>query len=139
MFITPAYAQGAPGGGDFFLQLLPFLLIFVIIYFLILRPQQKRMKEHREMVANLRRGDMVVTSGGLIGKVAKVVDDGEIMLDLSDEVRVRVVRSTIADVRTKGEPVKEAAKPAERKTPAARKTPASRKTKTAANNDEPND
>ncbi|MCB1472771.1 MAG: preprotein translocase subunit YajC [Rhodobiaceae bacterium] len=108
MFITPAYAQGAaPGGGPFIMQILPFLLIFVIIYFLILRPQQKRMKEHKEMVSNLRRGDTVVTAGGLIGKVTKVVDDAEIEIEISKGMSVRAVRSTIADIHSKGEPVKE--------------------------------
>lgn len=74
MFITPAYAQGAPGGGsDFMLQLIPILLMFVIFYFLLIRPQQQRAKQHREMVNNIRRGDTVVTSGGIIGKVTRVV------------------------------------------------------------------
>ena len=103
MLITPAYAQGA-GGGDMFVQLLPFLLIFVIIYFLILRPQQKRVKAHRDMVAGIRRGDTVVTGGGLIGKVAKVIDEAEVQVELADGVRVRVVRPTIQEVRSKGEP-----------------------------------
>ena len=108
MFITPAYAQGAgAGGGDFFVQLLPFVLIIVIMYFLIFRPQQKRLKLHREMVAGLRRGDTVVTAGGLIGKVTKVVDDDEVQVDMGDKMTVRVVRSTISDVRSKGEPVKD--------------------------------
>ena len=76
MFVTPAFAQGSPFGGDsMWMQLLPFVLIFVIMYFLILRPQQKRAKEHQELVKNLRRGDTVITSGGLMGKVTKVVDD----------------------------------------------------------------
>ncbi|HET7716339.1 MAG TPA: preprotein translocase subunit YajC [Bauldia sp.] len=108
MFVTPAYAQaGAPGGADMLIQFLPFILIFVIMYFLIIRPQRLKAKRHQEMVANLRRGDTVVTSGGLIGKVAKVVDDGEIQIDLAENVRVRVVRGMIAEVRSKGEPVKE--------------------------------
>jgi preprotein translocase YajC subunit len=77
MFVTPAYAQASQifGGDNMFVQLLPFVLIFVIMYFLILRPQQKRAKEHQELVKNLRRGDTVITSGGLVGKVTKVVDD----------------------------------------------------------------
>ena len=104
MLISPAYAQVPGGGGDMFVQLLPFLLIFVIIYFLILRPQQKRVKAHRDMVAGIRRGDTVVTGGGLIGKVAKVVDEAEVQVELSDGVRVRVVRPTIQEVRSKGEP-----------------------------------
>jgi preprotein translocase subunit YajC len=105
MLISPAYAQvPGGGGGDMLVQLLPFLLIFVIIYFLILRPQQKRVKQHREMVSQIRRGDTVVTSGGLIGKVSKVIDDAEIQVELAEGVRVRVVRPTISEVRAKGEP-----------------------------------
>src|SRR5690349_16648703 len=79
MFITPAFAQGAPAGGgtDVLFQMAPFLLIFVIMYFLILRPQQKRVKEHQAMVKALRKGDTVVTSGGVVGKVTKVIDDNE--------------------------------------------------------------
>ncbi len=109
MFISPAYAQAAsPFGGDSMLvSLLPFILIFVIMYFLILRPQQKRQKQHQEMVKNVRRGDTVITSGGLIGKVTKVSDDEQIEVELADGVRVRQMRSMIADVRAKGEPVKE--------------------------------
>ena len=109
MLISPAFAQaGSPFGGDNMLvSLLPFVLIFVIMYFLILRPQQKRAKQHQEMVKNVRRGDTVVTSGGLIGKVTKVIDDNQIEIEVSDDVRVRQMRSMVADVRAKGEPVKE--------------------------------
>ena len=109
MFISPAYAQAAsPFGGDSMLvSLLPFILIFVIMYFLILRPQQKRQKQHQEMVKNVRRGDTVITSGGLVGKVTKVTDDEQIEVELADGVRVRQMRAMIADVRAKGEPVKE--------------------------------
>jgi preprotein translocase subunit YajC len=84
MLISPAYAQGASGGSDFLLQLVPILLMFVIFYLLLLRPQQQRVKQHKEMVANLRRGDTVVTSGGIIGKVTKVRDDGEIEVEIAD-------------------------------------------------------
>lgn len=108
MFITPAYAQGALGGSDFIVQLLPILLMFVIFYFLLLRPQQQRMKTHRDMVSNIRRGDTVVTSGGIIGKVTKVKDDGEIEVEIADNTRVRVVKGTVSEVRVKGEAVKEA-------------------------------
>jgi preprotein translocase subunit YajC len=101
MFITPAYAQGAGGGGDAFLQILPFIAIFAIMYFLIIRPQQKRIKMHQQMVSSLTRGDTVVTAGGLIGKVVKENGDDELTVELADEVRVRVVRSTISDVRSK--------------------------------------
>lgn len=106
MLVTPAYAQAAGGGGgDFLVSLLPFVLIFVVMYFLILRPQQRRVKQHQEMVQALRRGDTVVTTGGLVGKIAKVVDEKEIQLEVAEGVRVRVVRSMIAEVRAKGEPV----------------------------------
>lgn len=104
MLITPAYAQGTAGGSDFFIQIMPFLLIFVIMYFLIIRPQQKRLKDHREMVAALRRGDTVVTGGGLIGKVTKV-DDAELQVELTQGMKVKVVRSTITEVRSKTQPV----------------------------------
>jgi preprotein translocase subunit YajC len=109
MLISPAFAQAAsPFGGDSMLvSLLPFILIFVIMYFLILRPQQKRAKQHQEMVKNVRRGDTVITSGGLVGKVTKVIDDDHIEVEIADAVRVRQMRSMVADVRAKGEPVKE--------------------------------
>ncbi len=106
MFVTPAFAQAAApgGGGGLIVQLLPFILIFAIIYFLILRPQQKRAKAHREMVSALRRGDSVVTSGGLIGKVVKVLDDNEISVEVAEGVKVRLLRSSVSEVRSKGEP-----------------------------------
>jgi preprotein translocase subunit YajC len=108
MLISPAYAQGAAGGGsDMLISLLPFILIFVIMYFLILRPQQKRVKSHQEMVKNVRRGDTVVTSGGLIGKVTKLIDDDHLEVEVSEGVRVRQMRQMISDVRAKGEPVKD--------------------------------
>ena len=111
MLISPAFAQGSPFGGDASLitQLLPFILIFVIMYFLTLRPQQQRVKAHREMVKNVRRGDTVVTSGGLVGKVTKVIDDDQIEIEIADDVRIRQMRQMIADVRAKGEPVKDEA------------------------------
>ena len=110
MLITPAFAQASSplGGDNLMMTLLPFVLIFVIMYFLILRPQQKRVKMHQEMVKNLRRGDTVVTSGGLVGKVTKVVDDDQIEVEIADDVRVRQLRTMVAEVRTKGEPVKDA-------------------------------
>jgi preprotein translocase, YajC subunit len=89
------------------LQLIPILLMFVIFYFLLIRPQQQRAKQHREMVNNIRRGDTVVTSGGIIGKVTRVKDDNEIEVEIAENTRVRVVKATVADVRSKGEPVKE--------------------------------
>ena len=107
MFITPAYAQDAAVGGLGMIgQFLPLILIFVIMYFLLIRPQRQKQKQHQEMVANLRRGDTIVTTGGLIGKVAKV-DDKELQVDLAENVRVRIVRGMIAEVRSKSEPVKE--------------------------------
>ena len=111
MFVTPAFAQPSlfSGGDNMLVQLLPFVLIFVIMYFLILRPQQKRTKEHQELVKNLRRGDTVITSGGLVGKVTKVVDDEQIEVEIADGVRVRQVRSMVSGVRAKGEPVKDEA------------------------------
>ena len=112
MFISPAYAQfggGSGGGSEMLMQLLPFVLIFVIMYMLILRPQQKRQKQHQEMLKNIRRGDTIVTSGGLIGRVTKKVDDDatEIEIEIADGLRVRQARAMIADVRAKGEPVKD--------------------------------
>ena len=85
-------------------QFIPLILIFAIMYFLMIRPQQKKIKEHQEMVQNLRRGDVVVTQGGLIGKVAKVKENNELDLELAEGVKVRVVQSTIADVVSKTEP-----------------------------------
>ncbi|MCW5691264.1 MAG: preprotein translocase subunit YajC [Pseudolabrys sp.] len=111
MFSTSAFAQSLGGGGEggMLMSLLPFVLIFVIMYFLILRPQQKRVKAHQELVKNVRRGDTVVTNGGLVGKVTKVVDDEQIEIEIADNVRIRQVRGMITDVRAKGEPVKEEA------------------------------
>ena len=113
MFVTPAHAQslfgGLGGDGGMLVQLLPFALIFVIMYFLILRPQQKRVKAHQELVKAVRRGDTVITNGGLIGKVTKVIDDDQIEVEIADGVRIRHVRSMVSDVRAKGEPVKDEA------------------------------
>ena len=111
MFVTPAYAQaaGGAGGAGAIAQFVPLILIFVIMYFLILRPQQKRVKQHQEMVKNVRRGDTVVTSGGLIGKITKVVDDDQLEIEIADGVRIRQARAMISDVRAKGEPVKDEA------------------------------
>ena len=92
---------------DAFGQLVPLILIFGIMYFLLIRPQQKKAKEHQAMVSSLRRGDQVVTQGGLIGKVSKVKDDNEIEVEVSDGVKVRVVQSTIAQVLNKTEPAKD--------------------------------
>ena len=107
MLISPAYAQSATGGSDFLIQLMPILLMFVIFYLLLLRPQQQRVKAHRELVANIRRNDTVVTAGGIVGKVTKVIDDDQIEVEVAEDVRVRQMRTMVADVRAKGEPVKE--------------------------------
>jgi len=102
MLINNAYAAThAAGGGDIFLQLLPFLLIFVIIYFLILRPQQKRVKTHRDMVQAIQKGDTVVTQGGILGKVTKVIDANEVQIEIAENVKVKIIRSMIAEVRSK--------------------------------------
>ncbi|WP_315919789.1 preprotein translocase subunit YajC [Mesorhizobium sp. SP-1A] len=105
MFVTPAYAQGVGGTPDMFISVLPFVLIFVIMYFLIIRPQRTQMKKRGEMLAAVRRGDTVVTGGGFVGKVTKVIDDNELEIDLGGGTKVTALRSTIADVRVKGEPV----------------------------------
>jgi preprotein translocase subunit YajC len=117
MFITPAFAQGFGGGTDsMILQFMPLILIVLIMYFLILRPQQRKIKQHQEMVKALRRGDTVVTSGGLVAKVTRVLDDDQIELELgtvdvgkgeAKGVRVRQMRSMVSEVRARGEPVKE--------------------------------
>ena len=106
--ITPAFAQGAAApSSDMVLQFVPFVLIFVIMWFLIIRPQQRRVKEHREMISNVRRGDTVVTSGGIVGKVTRVFEEAnELEVEISDGVKVKLVRGMITEVRTKGEPVK---------------------------------
>ncbi len=115
MFITPAFAQASGASPmvstDMLIQFAPFVVIFAIMYFLILRPQQQKAKQQREMVQAARRGDIVVTSGGLIGKVTKSTDDNEVELEIAPNVRVRLARSGIADVRSKGEPVKDAPTP----------------------------
>lgn len=104
MFVTPAYAQAAGGGAGAFAQFIPLILIFAIMYFLMIRPQQKRAKLHREMVSALKKGDQVITQGGLIGKVTTVRDD-EVELEIATGVKVRVVRATIGQVVNKTAPV----------------------------------
>ena len=105
MFVTQAYAQGIGASPDMFISILPFVLIFVIMYFLIIRPQRTQLKKRGEMLAAVRRGDTVVTGGGFVGKVTKVIDDSELEIDLGGGTKVTALRSTIADVRVKGEPV----------------------------------
>ncbi|WP_376704227.1 preprotein translocase subunit YajC [Mesorhizobium sp. ISC25] len=105
MFVTPAYAQGIGGDSSaMFIQIVPFALIFVIMYFLIIRPQRTQLKKRGEMLSAIRRGDTVVTGAGFVGKVTKVIDDNELEVDLGG-TKVTALRSTIADVRVKGEPV----------------------------------
>lgn len=106
MFVTPAYAQAAgnAGTGAAFAQFIPLILIFAIMYFLMIRPQQKRMKQHRQMVAALKKGDQIVTQGGIIGKVSSVRDD-ELEVEIASGVRVRVVRGTVSQVLSRTEPV----------------------------------
>jgi preprotein translocase subunit YajC len=106
MLITPAYAQGLGGAFDqsALVQFLPLVLIFVVFYFLLIRPQQKKQKDHRTMLEALRRGDRVVTGGGILGTVSKVVSPEEVEIDLAANVRVRVLRSTISSVLAKPDP-----------------------------------
>jgi preprotein translocase subunit YajC len=131
MFISEAWAQGAGGSSDFLVQLFPLVLIFVVFYFLLIRPQQSKMKQQREMLAGVKRGDRVVTGGGIIGLVTKVIGDNELQVELAEGVRVRIIKQTITDIITRGEsvrggkesdeddkpmlPSKAAAAPAERK------------------------
>ena len=107
MFITEAWAQGAGGGGsDFLVQLFPLVLIFIVFYFLLIRPQQTKMKQQREMLSGVKRGDRVVTGGGMIGLVTKVIGDNELQVELADGVRVRIIKATITDILTRGESVR---------------------------------
>src|SRR5215470_19305775 len=108
MFISQAWAQagGGGGGGDFLVQLFPLVLIFIVFYFLLIRPQQFKMKAQREMLAGVKRGDRVVTGGGIIGLVTKVISDNELQVELADGVRVRVIKQTITDILTRGESVR---------------------------------
>jgi len=106
MWISTAMAQGAGGGGgggggDIFMSLLPIILIFVVFWFLLIRPQQKRMKDHRNMIANLKRNDKVITGGGIIGKVTKVGEGSEVEVEIATDVKVKVDRGTIQAVLNK--------------------------------------
>lgn len=109
MFVTPAFAQAAGGAtstSDLFMSLAPILFLIVIFWFLIFRPQQKRMKEQRAMLSGIRRGDTIVTSGGLVGKVTKVLDDSpDLEVEVAQGVKVKIVRAMVSDVRSKPEPV----------------------------------
>ena len=106
MFVSTAYAQTAApaGSSDMLVQFLPLILIFVVFYFLLIRPQQKKMKEHKAMLGNIRRGDRVVTGGGIIGVVTKVGPEDELTVEIAENVRVRCVRSTVNLVLAKTEP-----------------------------------
>lgn len=109
MLITPAFAQSTTGGGggDIMGTIMLFLPLIAIWYFLIIRPQQQQVKKHREMLTNLRRGDVIVTNGGLIGKITKVIDDDEFQVEIADGVRVRVARGAVASLRSKTDPVQD--------------------------------
>ena len=106
MLVSPAFAQD--GGGGFGLDgigpLLPLILIFVVFYFLLIRPQQKKAKAHRAMIGELRRGDRIVTSGGLVGNIHRIVGDSELMVEIADGVRVRIMRAMVAELVAKPEP-----------------------------------
>ena len=114
MFISEAWAQGAGGGSsDFLVQLFPLVLIFIVFYFLLIRPQQTKMKQQREMLSGVKRGDRVVTGGGMIGLVTKVIGDNELQVELAEGVRVRIIKHTITDILTRGESVRGGAKESE--------------------------
>ncbi|NKB52160.1 MAG: preprotein translocase subunit YajC [Rhizobiaceae bacterium] len=126
MFITPAYAQTAGGAGGGILELLfPLILVGGIMWFLVIRPQRQQQKARTEMLSNVRRNDTVVTGGGLVGKVTKVIDDAEVEVQIAPDVKVRALRSMLADVRVKGDaPKNDNAKPAKstKTKPAAKST-----------------
>jgi preprotein translocase subunit YajC len=101
MFISPAYAQAAGDVGGGFTTILPLVLIFAVFYFLLIRPQQKKAKVHREMLGSISRGDRVITGGGIMGKVTKVVNDQELAVEIAEGIKVRVQRSMVAGVISK--------------------------------------
>ena len=115
MFVSPAFAQaGGDAAGPGALQaFLPIILIFVVFYFLLIRPQQKKMKQHKEMLGAIRRGDKIVTGGGIVGTVTKVIDDAEVMVEISEGIKVRVHRSLVSSVLARTEPAGEAKPPKE--------------------------
>src|SRR5476649_1479817 len=131
MFISEAWAQGASGGSsDFLVQLFPMLMIGVVFYFLLIRPQQSKMKAQKEMLGGVKRGDRVVTGGGIIGLVTKVIGDNELQVELAEGVRVRIIKQTITDILTRGESVrggKESDDDEKPMLPAATATPGERK------------
>ncbi len=101
MFISEAWAQAGGGGGDMFTAMLPLVLIFAVFYFLLIRPQQKKVKAHQQMISALRRGDKIITAGGVYGTVTKVLNDADAMVEIAEGLRVRIARSTIATLLTK--------------------------------------
>ena len=135
MFISQALAQDAGGatGPGALGAFLPIILIFVVFYFLLIRPQQKKMKEHKEMLAAIRRGDRIVTGGGIVGTVSKVIDDNEVQVEIAEGVRVRVHRGLISTVLAKSQPAGDETDPKDVKTGGAGETQAANN---AANNDE---
>jgi preprotein translocase subunit YajC len=106
MFVTPAYAQTAGGSGDLVMSILPFVLMFIIFYFLLIRPQRQAAAKRTEMLNNIRRNDTIITGGGVVAKVTKVIDDNEVEVEIAKDIKVKVMRAMIADVRVKGEPAK---------------------------------
>lgn len=108
MFVTPAYAQSILGGGgsDFLVNFFPIILMGAIFYFLLIRPQQQARKRHTAMLAAISRGDSIITNGGIVGKVSKVIDDSEVEVEIAKDTKVRIMRAMIAEVRVKGEPTK---------------------------------
>jgi preprotein translocase subunit YajC len=107
MLISQAWAQsGGAGGSDFLVQLFPLILIFVVFYFLLIRPQQTKARAHREMLSGVKRGDRVVTGGGIIGLVTKVISDNEIQVEVAEGVRVRIIKGTVTDIVARGESVR---------------------------------
>lgn len=105
MLVSAAYAQEASGGGDMFVSLMPLVLIFVVFYFLMIRPQQKKAKAHKEMLTNLRRGDRIVTGGGIVGRVSRVEGEQELVVEIATDVKVRVMRATVSDLLNRSDPV----------------------------------
>ena len=110
MFATPAFAQAAPAAGAMggatagLIAFVPYLAIFAIFYFLMIRPQQQRAKAHRALIEAVKKGDEIVTGGGIVGKVVRVMDNGEIEVEVAPTVKLRIVKATVADVRTRGVP-----------------------------------
>jgi preprotein translocase subunit YajC len=107
MLISPAYAQAAPpaAGGDIFMSLLPLILVFAIFYFLLIRPQQTKMKQHRAMLEGLKKGDQIVTGGGIVGKIARIEQsDNSLIVEVAPNVQVKVLRGTVADLLNKPVP-----------------------------------